>query len=125
MVGLIGFVDYTFENLAIPAHHVGACHAALEAHGGRRYVNLRDGLRRHYHDFFGPNAAGLRLEWIALDVWWCGLEPLYRRLAPFVQTGGRIYCVDEEANHVGYMFDDGAIRRVQGRVIYDGRPVEL
>lgn len=125
MSDLIGFVDYGFEDVIIPPAASMACLAAIQRWSGCRFDGLIGALDGHHH-LFEPTADGaLRLDWIKLDAEWPDLERFYKVLAPFLLPGGLVWCADEEQHHLCYQFTRSRVFRVEGRVIYDGRSMEL
>ena len=122
---LIGFVDYAFNGVAIPASRTATCYAAVKVWAHRSYADLTAALKAHHHEFTLREAGGLNLTWIDLDTEWGPLESFYKLIAPFVLPEGEIYCVDEEQQHICYRFQHSQVFRIRGRVTYDGAAIPM
>ena len=125
MTRFIGFVDYAFDGVLIPANRMEACYAGIQAWSDTSYCSLAEGLETCRHEFKYREGAGLQLTWIHLDTEWDLLEPFYQFLAPFVLPGGEVRCTDEEQQQICYRFQDGRVLRIRGRVVFDGMAVAL
>jgi len=125
MFSLVGFVDYSFEHIVVPAHRIPVCHEAVQAWAASDAATLADAMRSCHHDFDFGDSGDLELTCIRLEVWWPELESLYQLLAPFMQAEGKVYCSDEENRHICYHFRQSRVYRIEGRVVFDGPRLKL